>query len=165
MAEKSAPCRTRMAALSSASPWPRRMGRTMSSERVIYVVDDDAGVRRSLERLLDVVGFRVISYESPAAFLSGAADLPPGCILLDMRMPEMDGLELQVRLLELGISLPVIVMTGQGDVQGAVRAMKAGAIDFIEKPFSDDVLLTAIKAAFARSTRSDRLQEAEAAVK
>jgi two-component system response regulator FixJ len=138
---------------------------TMASERVIHVLDDDAGVRRSLERLLDAVGFRVISYESPAAFLNRASDLPAGCILLDMRMPEMDGLELQARLIELGISFPVIVMTGQGDVQRAVRAMKAGAVDFLEKPFGDDVLMTAIEAAFARSARSDRLQEAEEAAK
>lgn len=141
------------------------MGPMMSSDRVIHVLDDDAGVRRSLERLLDAVGFRVISYESPAAFLSGAPDLPAGCILLDIRMPEMDGLELQARLIELGISFPVIVMTAQGDVQGAVRAMKAGAVDFLEKPFGDDVLLTAIEAAFARSPQTDRLQEAEAAAK
>lgn len=137
----------------------------MPTERLIYVVDDDAGVRRSLERLLDAAGFRAISYETPAAFLNAAPGLPTGCILLDMRMSDMDGLELQARLIELGISLPVILMTGQGDVQGAVRAMKAGAVDFIEKPFNDDVLFNAIEAAFARPNRSDRMQEAEAAAK
>lgn len=137
----------------------------MPTERLIYVVEDDAGVRRSLERLLDAAGFRAISYETPAAFLNAAPSLSAGCILLDMRMPDMDGLELQACLIELGISLPVILMTGQGDVQGAVRAMKAGAVDFIEKPFSDAVLFNAIKAAFARSNRSDRMREAEAAAK
>jgi two-component system response regulator FixJ len=141
------------------------MGRTMPTERFIYVVDDDAGVRRSLERLLDAAGFRAISYETPAAFLNAAPSLSAGCILLDMRMPDMDGLRLQARLIELGISLPVILMTGQGNVQGAVRAMKAGAVDFIEKPFSEDVLFNAIEAAFARPNRSDRMQEAEDAAK
>jgi two-component system response regulator FixJ len=132
----------------------------MPTERFIYVVDDDAGVRRSLERLLDAAGFRAISYETAAAFLNAAPSLAAGCILLDIRMREMDGLELQARLIELGISFPVIVMTGQGEVQGAVRAMKAGAVDFIEKPFSDDVLFNAIEAAFARPNRSDSMQQA-----
>jgi two-component system response regulator FixJ len=137
----------------------------MPTERLVYVIDDDAGVRHSLERLLDAAGFRVVSYETPAGFLIAAPDLPAGCIVLDIRMPDMDGLELQARLIELGISFPVIVMTGQGDVQRAVRAMKAGAADFIEKPFSDDVLFNAIAAAFARPNRSDRMQEAEEAAK
>jgi two-component system response regulator FixJ len=134
-------------------------------ERTVYVVDDDAGVRRSLERLLDAAGFRVISYETPAAFLAAAPGLSAGCALLDIRMPDMDGLELQARLLELGIALPVVVMTGQGDVQSAVRAMKAGAADFIEKPFSDYTFLAAIEAALARAKPSDRTQETTDAVR
>src|SRR5712675_211093 len=98
----------------------------MPGERTIYVVDDDAGVRRSLERLLDAAGFHVISYATPAEFLAAAPGLSAGCVLLDIQMPDMDGLELQAHLLELGIALPVVAMTGQGDVRSAVRAMKAG---------------------------------------
>jgi two-component system response regulator FixJ len=128
----------------------------MSAKPTVHVVDDDAGVRRSLERLLDAAGFRTILYESPLAFLQVAPGLASGCVLLDIRMPGMDGLELQARLLALGISLPVIVMTGQGDVQSAVRAMKAGAVDFIEKPYDDEVLLNAIGGALARAGAPNR---------
>src|SRR6202171_3522698 len=104
----------------------------MSAEPTVHVVDDDAAVRRSLERLLDAAGFRVVSYDLPFAFLEAAPGLSAGRVLRDMRMPGMDGLEVQARLTRLGVSLPVIVMTSHGDVQSAVRAMKAGAVDFIE---------------------------------
>jgi two-component system, LuxR family, response regulator FixJ len=124
-------------------------------ERTVYVVDDDAAVRRSLERLLESAGIRVISYETSFAFLEAAPGLAPGCVLLDLKMPEMDGLELQALLRKRNVSLPAIVMTGQGDVQSAVRAMKAGAIDFIEKPCNDDVLLDAIEAALTKPNRAD----------
>jgi two-component system response regulator FixJ len=127
----------------------------MPTERTVHIVDDDAAVRRSLERLLDSVGLKTVSYEGAAAFLDAAVGLPAGCMLLDLRMPGIDGLELQARLPKLGVSLPVIVMTGQGDVQSAVRAMKAGAVDFIEKPYSDEALLSAIEAALARADRAD----------
>ena len=132
----------------------------MPAERIVHVVDDDAEVRRSLERLLDSAGLRALSYESPFAFLDAAAGLSAGCVLLDVRMPGMDGLELQARLDKLEVALPVIVMTGQGDVQTAVRAMKAGAVDFIEKPFNDESLLNAIETALARAGRPDRAHEA-----
>jgi two-component system response regulator FixJ len=136
------------------------MQKTTSNERVVYVVDDDAAVRRSLERLLDSAEYKAISYETPAAFLQDAPKLPHGCILLDVHMPGMDGLEVQSRLRELGVPLPVIVMTGQGDVQTAVRAMRAGAVDFIEKPFDDEVFLTAIESALANNGTVDRSREA-----
>ena len=122
----------------------------MPAERTVYVVDDDAAIRRSLERLLDAAGFRVISYDTPLAFLDAALGLEPGCVLLDIKMPGMDGLEVQAQLLKENVPLPVIVMTGQGDVQSAVRAMKAGAVDFLEKPYSDELLLNAIEAALGR---------------
>jgi two-component system, LuxR family, response regulator FixJ len=122
----------------------------MSAEPTVHVVDDDAAVRRSLERLFDAAGFRVVSYDLPLAFLEAAAGLSAGCVLLDMRMPGMDGLEVQARLIRLGVSLPVIVMTGHGDVQSAVRAMKAGAVDFIEKPFDQETILHAVQAALER---------------
>lgn len=134
----------------------------MVGERIIHVVDDDAAVRRSLERLLNAAGFQVVSYARPAAFLDVAETLPAGCVLLDLRMPGINGLELQARLGRTRPDLPVIVVTGQGDVQSAVRAMKAGAVDFVEKPYSDSVLLTAIEAALARG-RSDQTDETAAA--
>jgi two-component system, LuxR family, response regulator FixJ len=132
---------------------------TMPAEKIVYIVDDDAGVRRSLERLLDSAGLRALSYESPLAFLDAAMGLSAGCVLLDVRMPEMDGLTLQAWLAKLEVALPVIVITGQGDVQTAVRAMKAGAVDFIEKP-NDESLLNAIETALARAGRPDRAHEA-----
>lgn len=113
----------------------------------VYVVDDDPAIRRSLERLMDAIGFRVTSYATPTAFLGVADDLAMGCVLLDLCMPEMGGLEVQARLQLLNPELPVIVITAQGDIQAAVRAMKAGAVDFIEKPYSDDVLIAAIESA------------------
>jgi two-component system response regulator FixJ len=134
------------------------METAMGPERVVYVVDDDAAVRRSLERMLDAAGFKAKSYGSAAIFLEAAPRLPGGCVLLDIRMPGMDGLELQTRLQDAGIALPVIVMTGQGDVQTAVRAMKAGAVDFIEKPYRDDVLLGAIEMALLKDIGIDQEQ-------
>ena len=128
----------------------------MTAERVVYVVDDDAAVCRSLKRLLETAGFRTMFYATPSAFLDVAKGLPVGCALLDVRMPEMDGLELQERMLEMKVGLPVIVVTAQGDVQGVVRAMKAGAVDFIEKPYDDETLISAIESALKRGARADR---------
>lgn len=122
-------------------------------DRTVHVVDDDSAVRRSLERLLDAAGFHVVSYQSPAAFLNAASGLSAGCVLLDIRMPGVDGLEVQARLNRLRVNLPVIVMTGHGDVPSAVRAMKSGAVDFLEKPFDDETLLNAIGGAFAKASR------------
>ena len=135
----------------------------MAAERFVYVVDDDPAIRRSLERLLEAVGFRVASYATPTAFLGVAGDLTAGCVVLDLRMPELDGLEVQARLLLMNPDLPVIVMTAQGDVPTAVRAMKAGARDFIEKPYSDDALLEAIELALkdgAANRRTDDIASA-----
>jgi two-component system response regulator FixJ len=132
----------------------------VTAERTVHVVDDDAAVRRSLERLLDAAGLRVISYDTPFAFLDAALGLSPGCVLLDIKMPGMDGLELQALLLKENIPMPIIVMTGQGDVQSAVRAMKAGALDFLEKPYSDEFLLNAIESALAGADRASVDREA-----
>lgn len=136
----------------------------MSADRTVHVVDDDAAVRRSLERLLDTAGFRVVSYDSSSAFLEAARGLSAGCVLLDIQMPGVDGLAVQARLNRLGVPLPVIVMTAHGDVARAVQAMKAGAVDFLEKPFDDETLLNGIEAALAKAGRrvGDR-EPAEAA--
>jgi two-component system response regulator FixJ len=133
-------------------------------ERTIHVVDDDAGVRRALERLLRVAGFTPVTYATTSAFLDATDKLSPGCLLLDVRMPGMDGLRLQEKLNELGRSMPVIIMTGNGDVQTAVRAMKAGAVDFIEKPFDDEALLIALEAALAKTAKIDRERASAEAV-
>ena len=128
----------------------------MTAAPFVYVVDDDPAIRRSLERLLDAVGFRVTSYATPTSFLGVAADLAVGCVLLDLRMPEMDGFEVQARLLQLNPDLPVIVITAQGDVQTAVKAMKAGAVDFLEKPYGDDALIAALESALETGASKGR---------
>lgn len=128
----------------------------MTSERTVHLVDDDEGVRRSVSFSLRTSGFLVKTYVSGIEFFAGAREAAPGCILLDVRMPEMDGIEVQHALREQGVFLPVVVMTGHGDVDLAVRAMKAGATDFIEKPFEKAVLLGAVDAAFAELERAGR---------
>lgn len=128
----------------------------MTDRRRIYLVDDDDAVRRSAGFMLKTAGFAVETFASGVAFLKDVAALEPGCILLDVRMPEMDGLEVQRTLNERGITFPVIVLTGHGDVNVAVSAMKAGALDFIEKPFEKAVLVVALEEGFAQIERSDR---------
>jgi two-component system, LuxR family, response regulator FixJ len=132
----------------------------MSADRLVHIVDDDTAVRRSLERLLFAAGFEAISYESAPAFLDAAPKLSSGCLLLDIRMPGMDGFELQARLNDFNFRVPIVVITAQGDVSTAVRAMKAGAVDFVEKPYDDEVLINSIEAALARVSELDRSREA-----
>ena len=122
----------------------------MPADRLIYVVDDDEAVRDSLSLLLDARGYMVRSFASATEFLDAAPSLRPGVLIADIRMPGMDGLELQQRLTERRLSFPLIVITGHGDVPLAVRAMKAGALDFIEKPFAADAILTRAAAALDR---------------
>lgn len=126
----------------------------MSEGKLVHLVDDDDSVRRSVGFMLKTSGHLVKSYCSGTELLKEAKMLQPGCILLDIRMPGMDGLEVQQELKSLGVSLPVIIMTGHGDIPLSVRAMKAGAIDFIEKPFEKAVLLSAIEDAFSSIARS-----------
>lgn len=121
------------------------------SDAVIHLIDDDDGVRHSLIFSLTAAGHAVRAYESALVFLDSLDSLQPGCIVSDMRMPEMDGLQLRRRLRELRVSLPMIIMTGHADVRMAVEAMKAGVADFIEKPFDDEALLAAIREALAQS--------------
>lgn len=132
-------------------------------ERIVYIVDDEPDVRYSLERLLDAADFHPVPYASAKAFIDVADGLSPGCALLDLRMPELGGLEVQEWLRLKKPELPIIMMTGQGDVQSAVRAMKAGAIDFIEKPYRDDVLIAAIESALQSGARQNEQLEMTAA--
>lgn len=128
-------------------------------DKVVHLVDDDESIRRSVGFMLKTSGFKVHSYASGAELLKEGKSLEAGCILLDIRMPGMDGLEVQQALHARGVSLPVVIMTGHGDVPLSVRAMKAGAIDFIEKPFERDVLLSAMNAGFAALMRSSSGRE------
>jgi two-component system response regulator FixJ len=118
-----------------------------SVDVVVHIVDDEESVRASLAFLLDTAGFAVRTHASALAFLEIAADIKNGCLVTDLRMPDIDGVELLRRLNEGGNMLPAIVVTGHGDVQMAVEAMKNGALDFIEKPFSDDTILESIRRA------------------
>ncbi|MBV9199259.1 MAG: response regulator transcription factor, partial [Alphaproteobacteria bacterium] len=124
----------------------------MARERCVYIVDDDEAVRDSLCVLLESRGYSVQNFASAPEFLAAAAALPAGSLIVDIRMPEMDGLELQQRLIERKLDFPLVVITGHGDVPMAVRAMKAGAVDFIEKPFASEAILDSLAAAFARLT-------------
>jgi two-component system, LuxR family, response regulator FixJ len=126
----------------------------MAEAPLVHIVDDDASVRDSLTVLLESAGFTVRAYDSAVAFLQSASDRTAGCVLTDVQMPELNGLELQRRMSEQGIRLPVIVMTGHGDVPIAVEAMKAGAAEFLEKPFGDEQLLTAVTSAIAVDERA-----------
>lgn len=130
-----------------------------SGKLVVHLVDDDAAIRRSVGFMLKTSGHQVETYESGTDFLKQASRLDEGCILLDIRMPGMDGLEVQQALQEKGVILPVIVMTGHGDVSLAVKAMKAGAVDFIEKPFEKEVLLSSLREGFARLSRKEASRE------
>src|SRR5260221_12900086 len=119
-------------------------------EDTVFVVDDDSDVRDSLASLLTAANFRAETFESARAFLSSDALARPGCLVADVRMPDMDGLELQEELAKRKSKLAVIIITGHGDVPLAVRAMKAGAVDFLEKPFEEERLLSSIRRAFAQ---------------
>jgi two-component system response regulator FixJ len=121
----------------------------MPNDRHVYVVDDDEAVRDSLSMLLEACGHRVRSFGLATEFLDAAPALPLGCLIVDIRMPEMDGLELQRHLNDRSLRFPMIVITGHGDVPLAVRAMKAGALDFIEKPFASQTILASVEAALA----------------
>jgi two-component system response regulator FixJ len=134
----------------------------LASSDIVHVIDDDADVRQSLAFLLSTVGLAVRLHESATAFLALLPDVQDGCIVTDVRMPGVDGIELQRRLRSAGNTIPVIVITGHGDIALAVEAMKAGAVDFIEKPFDDELLIGAIRTALARRA-GDRERNAQAA--
>ena len=126
----------------------------MLTDPVVHVVDDDSAMRDSLSFLLETTDIAARTYESALALLDRADRLEPGCILTDVRMPEMNGLEMVRRLSELGVRHPVIVMTGHADVPLAIEAMRAGVKDFIEKPFDDEALLSSIRLALAEGVEA-----------
>ena len=117
----------------------------MSDERLVHVIDDDEAMRDSLEFLFESAGLPVRTHESANVFLQAISEAPPACIVTDVRMPDMSGLELLRELKARGVRAPVIVITGHGDVPLAVEAMKAGAREFLEKPFDDERLLTVVR--------------------
>jgi len=133
----------------------------MTAKAIVYIVDDDDAVRRSAGFMLKTSGFEVHAYASGVDFLKEAKRLAPGCVLLDVRMPEMDGLEVQQKMNAQGVAMPVIVLTGHGDVATAVEAMKGGATDFIEKPFEKASLLDAIGRGAERIGRKEVAAESE----
>lgn len=127
----------------------------MGDRRLIHLVDDEEVIRKAASFALKTAGYDVVPYVSGLEFLKTARSARIGCVILDVRMPEMDGLEVQAVMAERGINMPVIVLTGHGDVSVAVQAMKAGAIDFLEKPFEKAALLQAVARAFARIDDAD----------
>ena len=122
----------------------------------VHIIDDDDAVRESVGFLCQSAGLKAETYASPMAFLQVAPSLSGGCILTDVRMPEMDGLTLVRHLRDRAVPLPIIVMTGHGDVPMAVQAMREGAVDFLEKPFDDEVMLGSIRDALANGGRGPR---------
>ena len=129
------------------------------------MIDDDEAVRESIEFLLRSAQLTVRTYESASAFLAVAPTINSGCVITDVRMPGISGIDLLRRLKELQIRLPVIVITGHGDVPLAVEAMKFGAVDFLEKPFDDDVLLASVRTALNRSEASAQLETERAEIR
>jgi FixJ family two-component response regulator len=136
-------------------------GATSDGDAVVFVVDDDAAVRRAVVRLLSSAGHAAESFASAAEFLARPPHAGPGCLVLDLQLPGMDGLELQERLLAAGQDLAIVFVTGHGDIPSSVRAMRGGAVDFLAKPFTDAALLDAVALAHERERASHR-QRAEA---
>lgn len=137
----------------------------MADAVLVHIVDDDPAVRDSLQFLLDAAGLAARTYASAAEFLDGAGTLRAGCVLADVRMPGIDGLALQRRLAELGSRLPVIIMTGHGDVPIAVEALKTGAADFLEKPFDDERLLRVLRDALQASQAAQEKSDVREAIR
>ena len=133
----------------------------MVDSRLVHVVDDEDAIRRSLDFALQTAGFVVEKWPDGDSFLKGADRSGTACVLLDVRMPGMDGLQVQAEMAARGFNLPVIVLTGHGDIATAVRAMQAGAIDFLEKPFERERLLQALERGFAQLADRDGKREHE----
>jgi two-component system response regulator FixJ len=136
----------------------------MPSELVVHVIDDDDAARDALRFLLESAKLKTRTYESASLFLSKLPDMEPGCIITDVRMPEISGIELLRRLQGMSNRMPVIVMTGHGDIALAVEAMKLGALDFFEKPYDDDALLQSVRSAMNRGEDEAKRDAARAEV-
>lgn len=128
----------------------------MQPEQIVYVIDDDEAVRQSLEFLLKTSGITVLGFESAKVFLEKLPHIKSGCIITDVRMPEITGIDLLRRMRDSGADIPVIVITGHGDVSLAVEAMKVGAVDFLEKPFDDETLLSSVRSALRKGADTAR---------
>lgn len=134
----------------------------MPDKGLIHIVDDEDAIRRSLDFLLRTAGYRVERWPNGEAFLKGADNSVSACVVLDVRMPGIDGLEVQARMSAVGLNFPVIMLTGYGDISLAVQAMRAGAANFLEKPFDRETLLRSLEAAFVQITdRGSRLEQVE----
>src|SRR5215475_12734819 len=131
----------------TAMPFPT------SDRAVVHIVDDDASMRGALEGLFESVGLDTRVYAAAGEFLSTSLVDQPGCIVIDVRLPDMNGLDFQTQLIQLGVRLPVVMITGYGDIPMSVRAMKRGAVDFLPKPFRDQDMLDAVMAAVERDRR------------
>jgi RNA polymerase sigma factor (sigma-70 family) len=129
-------------------------------EATVFVVDDDTSIRTALKRLIKSLGFKVKTFDSAQAFLKNGPHDGPACLVLDVRMPEMSGIELQEQLTNTGLGMPIIFITGHGNIPMSVNAMKAGAVDFIEKPFEDQKLIDAINTAIKKNKKF-RTEQAE----
>src|SRR5262245_37036601 len=136
----------------------------MQPVNLVHVIDDDEAMRHSLAFLLGTARIAVRTYESAGAFLAALPGVEQGCVITDVRMPEIGGLDLLRRLKDLKVGMPVIVITGHGDVPLAVEAMKGGAMDFIEKPFDDEVLLGAVRAAIGAHAKDSERQTLKATI-
>lgn len=122
----------------------------MSQVATVHIIDDDASLRAALDSLFRSVGLKARAYGSTGEFLDDHGGDAPGCLVLDVRLPGLSGLDFQAQMAALGVALPVVLMTGHGDIPMSVRAMKAGAVDFLAKPFRDQDMLDAVAAALAR---------------
>src|SRR5262245_14944790 len=158
---------TPMAAQSSALrsvPSARRRSAMPSDALIVHVIDDDEAMRQSLAFLLRTAHIQAETYPSANAFLDALPQIKAGCVVTDVRMPGLSGIDLLRRLRELNVTLPVIVITGHGDVPLAVAAMKGGAVDFLEKPFDDEVLLAAVRAALSTQATEQERQALKVAI-
>ncbi len=144
------------AAIGSTDDRHELKSRPDAGRPVVHLIDDDEAVRRSAALLLSALGFLTQSHATAEDFLQALPSLRPACLVTDVLMPGMDGLQLQAELAARGHQFPIIMVTGHGDVSLAVRAMKAGAVDFIEKPYSEEQLLTAVRSALLRVSKADQ---------
>jgi FixJ family two-component response regulator len=148
-----------------ASAAPNAIVSRMSETPIVHIVDDDESMREVLGSLLRSVGLAARAHASVDAFLNAQRPDAPGCLVLDVRLPGISGLDLQSQLANFGIRFPVILMTGYGDIPMSVRAMKAGAVDFLTKPFRDQDMLDAVSAAIARDTARRASDDAESGLR